>query len=184
MKTLKKKKPSPTAGHVIGISTLAMVGMMAAMTVLFLVGVGLVVGWFTSGLTIWALIGGILMILICPLAVAFGVYRMRIKERLVVGADCFQILHRVQDRDEVITQIPYANMSAVEFEMGTQSNYIGIHVNKLDDPNTYQKHDDFESTKSVRGCHCIIDPGYTESLEAIYDRLAEKFKQYHPSHEK
>ena len=182
MKSIKKKKPSPVSGYVISVSTLAIVGMMVTCSILGLAGVGLMVGWFVAGLSIWALIAGILMAVIGPLAVAMGIYRLKVKERLIVGEDCFQIVHRVLDKDEVITQIPYANMASIKFERG-QNNYVGIDVDELNEPNTYQKNNDFESTKSVRSFHCVIDPGFTETLETIYDMIAERFQQHNPASE-
>src|SRR5262249_29369689 len=98
---------------------------------------------------------------------------------LVVGADRFQIIHRVGGEDEVVTQIPYANMSALKFEQGAQSNYLGIEIAELGEPATYQKNDNFKAVKSVRGFHCVIDGGYTEPLETIYDLLEERLRQHH-----
>jgi hypothetical protein len=183
MKVAKKtkKQPRPVSGHVIGVSVLAIIGMTVVMAILFLVGLGLAATWLTTeGKSIWMLIAGLLLMLICPLAVVLGVYRLKVKERLIVGTDRFQIIHRIQGEDEVITQIPYANMSKLEFAQGTQSNYLGIEIAELDEPATYQKQDNFEAIKGVRGFHCVIDGGYTEALETIYEMLVERFRHFHP----
>jgi hypothetical protein len=175
MKTVRKKKPLPVEGHVIGVSLIANLVMMAVSAVIFLVCLGLVVLWFVErSFGLGALIAGLLGLVFGPAGVAFGLYRMGVKERLILGSDRFQVIRQVRGEDEVITQIPYANMSAIKFERGSQSNYVGIDLVELDDPGTYQKNNDFEGTKAVRGFHCVIDPGYTEALETIYEMLAAK----------
>ena len=179
MKPAKKKKPQVVQGTVIGVSTLAMYGMMAVTTVLSVVGLGLVLAWFfTPDASIWLLLVGLFLVVVGPAGIAIGIYRMKTKERLVLGSDRFQIVHQVQGQDEVITQVPYSNISAIQFERGTQSNYVGIEIADLEQANTYSKNNDFPTTKSVRGFHVIIDPGYTEALGTIYDLLVVRAKPY------
>jgi hypothetical protein len=185
MKAVKKKKPRQVPGHVIGISTLKMVVMMVVCTVLFFVGMALVVAWSVrEGMSVWALIMGIFMLLVCPAAVGMGIYRLRIKERLILGADCFQVVHRVRGEDEVVTQIPYANVTKITLETGEQSNYVGIDLAEPDEPKTYDRRDSFQSTKSVRGCHYVIDEGFTEDLGTIYAMLKERLERHEAAQQK
>jgi hypothetical protein len=181
----KKTKPAAAAappvvtGTVIGVSALAMYAMMTVMTVLALAGLGMVISWLvTADASIWLLLVGLVFVLLGPAAIAGGVYRMRIKERLILGADRLQIVHRVRGEDRVITQVPYANVAAIRWEGGTQNNYVGIDLADLADADTYQKNDDFTAIKGVRGFHVIIDPGYTEPLATIYALLVERVKPF------
>jgi hypothetical protein len=175
MKAVRKKKPLPVEGQVIGVSVLANLVMMAVSAVICLVCLGLVVLWFVErSFGLGALIAGLLGLVFGSAGVGMGLFRMGVKERLIVGSDRFQVIRQVRGEDEVITQIPYANMSAIKFERGSQSNYVGIDLVELDEPGTYQKNNDFETTKAVRGFHCVIDPGYTEALETIYEMLAAR----------
>jgi hypothetical protein len=183
MKPRKRRIPQPVQGQAIGISVLAMIGMIAACTVMFFVGLGMAIGWIIGDMSVWALIVALILMLLGPAAVALGIYRIAIKERLVLGVDRFQILHRVGGEDEVITQIPYANISEIQFETGKQHNYVGIAIADLHEPNTYQKRDDFESCKAVRGFHCIIDPGYTEAIETIYEMLRDHILRFKAQHQ-
>ena len=179
MKPAKKKQPRVVQGTVIGVSTLAMVGMMVVMVILTVAGLGMVIAWFaTKDASIWLLLFGLFMVLIGPAAIGVGIYRMKIKERLILGADRFQIIHQIQGEDQVITQVPYANISKLQFEQGTQSNYVGIEIADLADASTYSKKNVFDAIKGVRGFHIIIDPGYTEALETIYHMLVEHAKPY------
>src|SRR5262245_21580105 len=96
MKTARKKKPRQVPGHVIGVSTLKMVAMMVVSTIAFLAGMALVVCWFVrENFSTWGLVMGIILLLMAPAAVGMGIYQLRVKERLIVGADCFQVIHRV-----------------------------------------------------------------------------------------
>ncbi|MBV9125110.1 MAG: hypothetical protein JO112_17275 [Planctomycetes bacterium] len=177
MKQPKKKIPSVAPGVVIGVSVLAMFGMMAVMVVLTLAGLGMVLSWFfTKDASIWLLLVGLFMVFLGPAAIALGIYRMRIKERLILAPDRLQMVRRVQDEDQVLLQVPYANISAIQFEHGTQRNYIGIDVADLADPNTYSKNNDFPTIKNIRGFHVVIDPGYTQGLAFIYAMIVERMK--------
>jgi hypothetical protein len=177
MKTPKKKIPAVASGVVIGVSALAMAGMMAVMVVLTLAGLGMVLSWFfTRDASIWLLIVGLVFVVLGPAAIAGGIYRMRIKERLILAADRLQLVRRFQDEDQVILQVPYANISAIRFEHGTQRNYVGIDVADLADADTYSKDNNFTTIKDIRGFHVVIDPGYTQGLAFIYAMIVERMK--------
>ena len=180
MKAAKKKKPQVVPGTVIGVSALMMGVMMATMAIFSVGGIGMVLAWlFTKDSSIWLLVVGLLAVVICPAAIAMGVYRLRIKERLILGADRLQIVHRIQGEDQVIAQVPYANVALLRWEGGKQSNYVGIDIADLAEANTYEKKDqDFSTTKSARGFHIVIDPGYAESLATIYAMLVERVKPF------
>jgi hypothetical protein len=178
MKAIRKKNPLPVKGQIIGVSPLAMIGMMVVCTVIFLVCLGLLVLWlFDQTFGIGALIVSLLGLLFGSAGVAGGLWRLGIKERLIFGKDCFQIVQRVRGEDEVTTQIPYANMSTIQVSRGNQGTYIGIDLADLEEANTYQKDDNFSTIKNVRGFHCVIDPGYTEALETIYGMLASRLNR-------
>jgi hypothetical protein len=183
MKAVRKKKPAQVSGYVIRVSVLKMIGMMAVATVLSLVGLGMVVYWFaTEGASIWVLTMGLLMLVFGPAGVGLGIYQLKVKERLIVAADRFQIIHRVQGEDEVVTQIPYSNISKITCERGSQRNHVGIDLAELDRPETYQKSNNFETIKSVNGFHCVIYEGYTEALETIYEMLKARLEEYEAAH--
>jgi hypothetical protein len=171
--------PVQVAGQVIGTSLLKMIAMMVVMTFFFFLGLGLTATWFVKdGLSIWALIMGLFLLVICPLAVALGVHQLKIKERLIVGADRFQVVHRLQGEDKVVTQIPYANISAITYTHGTQQNHVGIDLSALDEPGTFEKNNAFETNKQINGFHYVIHGGYTEDLGAIYGILKGKLEAY------
>lgn len=182
-KTARKKQPVKVEGYTIAVSTLAMVAMMTVSAILFVAGVALIVAYFAQAdFSIWALILGVAMFVIGPAGVGVGIHQLRVKERLILGSDCFQVIHQIQGADEVITQIPYANIATITFERGTQRNYVGIDLVELNEPNTHDSKNRFETNKSVRSFHWIIDPGYTEGLETIYEMLRERVEHYQAAH--
>ena len=172
----RKKKaqapPTPVEGEVIGVSTLAMIGMMIVCGILTLVGLGALAVYFAvAGTGVWVLVLGLVLLVFGPAGIAMGVIRMGAKERLILGADRFQVVNRIKGEDVVMIQIPYANIAGLVFESGDQSNRIGIELADLTDPETYERDPTFESTKSVRGNHYVLDGGYTEALGTIYEML-------------
>jgi hypothetical protein len=179
MKAVRKKQPSLVPGHIIGMSAFKMIGLMAVSAIGFVAGVVLVATWFVRGdLSVWALIIGIILLLMGPAGLVVGIFQLSVKERLIVGDDRFQVAHRVRGEDEVVMQFPYRNISKIKFEQGTQRNYVGIDLVDLDELDTYQKKDYFQNTKSVRSFHWVIDGGYTESLETIYELLKKRMEQH------
>jgi hypothetical protein len=102
---------------------------------------------------------------------------MKVKERLVLGAKRFQVIHRVQGEDKVVTQIPYSNIARVSLQGENTTMTIGIDLIDLAEPNSFEKRDAFETNKQVNGFHYVIYVGYVQPLETIHEMLKAKLEQ-------
>jgi membrane protein YdbS with pleckstrin-like domain len=181
MKAKKKSKQAvPVEGDVIGLSALAMIASMTVCAILTLVAIVGLIAYFTpgSGLSVWALVAGIAVVVLCPLIVLFQVHLLKVKERLVLGADRFQVLHCVGGEDVVVTQIPYANIKEVTFESGGNQRRVGIDLHDMEEPQTFQTKGDFEITRNLNGFDYVIGGGYKEPLESIYQMLCARIDQH------
>lgn len=168
----KKKKPRPLTGKVIAPSTVPMTRMIAGMAILEAAGLGLIGGWF-AGWGVWALVVGLVVMTISVAGIAVAILRTSNRERVFIGTDRFQIVHRIRGEDVVNTQVRFANVASLTLEEGDK-NYIGINLVDLDDLDAYQADDNFETTRRSDGHHVLIWDRYTEPLSAIYGMLSAK----------
>jgi hypothetical protein len=167
-------------GDVIAVSLLAMLASMTVMAVLFIVGIAMVATYFGSGkeYSIWLPIVGFVFLVLCPAVIAFQIHLLRVKERLVLGEDRFQVVHRIKGEDVVVTQIPYANLKKVTYESGSDKQRVGLDIHDLDEPDTFEKTDGFETYKNINGFHYVIAGGYQEPVATIYEMLCARLNQY------
>src|SRR5262249_37143567 len=129
-----------------------MIVSITVCTILFIVGLSMSIAYFTGEkeMSCWAAGLAVVMALVFPAAAAFQVYLLRVRERLVLGEDRFQVVHRVKGRDVVVTQLPYANIAEI-VPQGDPMERIGIDLHELDDPHSFDR-GDFQVTKDVNGC--------------------------------
>jgi hypothetical protein len=167
-------------GDVIAVSLIAMLASMVVMAVLFIVGAGMVTAYFGSGkeYSVWLPIVGFVFLVLCPAVIVFQINLLRVKERLVLGEDRFQVVHRIKGEDVVVTQIPYANLAKITYEDEPGKQRVGLDIRELDEPNTFEKTDGFEIFQNINGFHYVIAGGYKEPVLTIYEMLCARLDQY------
>jgi hypothetical protein len=126
----------------------------------------------------FSLIFGLFGVLAGSWIVYFVLHRLLSRERLVIGKECFQIIHRKGGRDVVLLQIPYTNIVECRYEVHNQSGRIGIDLAIPDDSDTYTVGLNFESHKAVFGWHYTIEGGYTIGLIPIHKKLMKRIRRH------
>jgi hypothetical protein len=156
----KPNPPRPVTGIVFARSLTKTFGLIALWAVLGYLGVcalwGPVVNKKQSEVPAEQLLVGIGLVLVGPLMITRLVRSCWVRQRLVIGPDCLQVVEQlgaVYAEDTVVLHIPYANIADFKYEDNPVR--VGIDLHCLDDPETYAPKENFEWNKRSKEHHAL-----------------------------
>jgi hypothetical protein len=110
-------------------------------------------------------------------AIGKGCYLLSngVKQRLIIGDDRFQLVRRVAGRDHVLCQLLYANIASISCEKLSAATAILITLKDPDNPDNAAARRRMGMNVGD-GRHLCLANEYSTPIEAIYQKLAARYK--------
>jgi hypothetical protein len=161
---------SPVEGHSIKETYLASCAFVVGGVLIAAFGAGWTYWrWTLDRISFWGIIitaAGVFGLIVGSFSVA------RSRRKLVIGKDRFQLLTK---DEKVLIEVPYANIARVAAVHNSPYHFVAVILEDPEVPAT--KTGDtlkvIEATVKHSGCHIKLDQSFTETPEAISDRINE-----------
>jgi hypothetical protein len=118
---------------------------------------------------------GLSLVVSALIAIPLIIRLLWVRNRLVVAKDRLQLIERDSN---VIFQVLYANIAKIKIvQLWTNGKkLICINLKEVDDVNTYGVQ--WLGKKRRQSWHVSIDGPFVEKIEAVYDRIQDRFKRF------